>query len=693
MTREIPPISSGDILELKAAIENAQPGDVIYITKDLTLNLDQYQATFPLLSEVGLGGSIPFKIIGQPSASKGPGAKIHIGTPGNPLTDSLLRGNDSYGQYFVSVAFENISLHMSLHILSSTDITNDDYGGHGGYVCYGENCSFVNCEAEGSITAESGYNIGHITAFIGIADGDNLVMDHCTNNCNLSLPYCVEFGGLIGYAACQYINIVDCVNNASISGRWGVGGIANYIYADNLYIANCVNNGNIYASDFFVSGIVKSCYGATNCIIKNCYNYGKITTHNTSGTEENAYDVAQAGIVAILALESPNGGVYNCVNYGEIEATRFSKVLGGIVGRLGPGEVVDCVNYGSIRYGGMIGGIVGGAASGVYGDETLPVLIKRCVNKGSVYGTWRGVGGIAGSVYGNTTVEDCGVCAMVGTIEADSEEVGGIVGMVQFDIQIGYYNPEGLATIQNNVSCAQFIKVNHVLTANNGTDYVHRILGRFLPDQLNPDIPGVGDKFLVLKNNYALPSVMLVGNNSNILEGYELDHFYSIQKGGVYSKPGVTVQHDDPDYGANRLNGADATEIDPAHPLANILFPCMYPDLGPIVIPARLSCGGNRAKYPAGCTSVGLFWPDGKTLLATATNDENGIMNLTVPESVFIGFGSYCFIVKRIRSSRSRWLNYIESFPVYVYITRNGNSHAKVSICYSMMLGEPNFMV
>ncbi|GHU74216.1 hypothetical protein AGMMS49992_15030 [Clostridia bacterium] len=702
MTREIPPISSGDILELRAAIENAQPGDVIYITKDLTLNLDQYATALPkdtTASTNVVDGTIPFSIIGQPSASKGPGAKIHIGSAGNPLTVSLVGGVGSRVNFFASVSFSNISLHMSL---SLEDYGVDDgkvvrgYSGYGGYVCCGENCVLVNCDAEGSIIGDGGQK-GLISPFIGVSY-KKLEMDRCTNNCIVSLPSYFEIGGFVGDAQCQYASIVDCVNNGSITGLSRIAGIASYISSDNLYIKGCVNKGDIDNDYGESAGIAGLMYSGINCVVKNCNNSGKITNHITGGTDENALWVDIGGIVGRLIVDSPNGGLYGCVNYGEIIGTTFCKHLGGIAGHVEPGEVVDCVNYGSIRYGGMIGGIVGGAASGSYNNPTLPSLIKRCVNRGSVYGTWRGVGGIVGSAYASTTVEDCGVCAMVGTIEADTEEAGGIVGMVQYDDYLGFYIHEGLTTIQNNVSCAQFIKVNHVLTANNGTDYVHRILGRFLPDQLNEEINTdmwgpVGDKFLLLKNNYALPSVTLVGNNSNILEGYELDHFYSIQKGGVYSKPGVTVQHDDPDYGANRLNGADATEIDPAHPLADILFPCMYPDLGPIVIPARLSCGGNRAKYPAGCTSVGLFWPDGKTLLATSTNDENGIMNLTVPESVFIGFGSYCFIVKRIRSSRSRWLNYIESFPVYVYITRNGNSHAKASICYSMMLGEPNFMV
>ncbi|GHU75892.1 hypothetical protein AGMMS49992_20670 [Clostridia bacterium] len=689
MARELPPISSGDIRDLQAAIENAEPGDVIYITKDLTLHLDDYETALPTLTTSGFGNSIPFSIIGQPSASKGPNAKIHIGSAGKRLKVPLVGGNRT-GWYdtafFASVTFENISLHMTL---SPTEHF------FGGYVCLGENNVFVNCDAEGSIVNDS-VDIGYISPFIGDSWG-TLYMNHCTNNCKVSLPSCRYIGGLVGSIGGDTNTIVSCVNNGSIRGFNQLGGIASGIYCDNLYMENCVNKGDIDAVYVEGGGIAGFIWCEINCIVKNCYNSGTITTQTTSITDGW---VGLGGIVGSIEMGAPNAGVYSCVNYGDVVGRGVLKRLGGIVGSLWVGEVMDCVNYGSVRNGGMIGGIVGCATSGVYQGSINPSLIKRCVNKGNVYGTSHGVGGIAGCLYGDVTVEDCRVCGMVDTvdtvvtIEANSQEVGGIVGMVQLDVDIAWtdISYEATTIIRNNLASAGLIKVNNASLADNGLDYVHRILGRFLPDQLNPDPlvpPNVGDKFLLLENNYAFPSLKLVGNNSKILEGYELDHFYNIQKGGVYPKPGVTVQHSDPDYGANRLNGANANEIDPAYPLAKIMFACMYPIN--VVIPARLTCGGDRGKYPAGCMTVGLYRPDGKTLLATATNDENGRMKLTVPESVFIGFGKYCFLVKRMRTSRNWLTNYTETFPVYVYISRNSKGGATSSICYSMMLGDPNF--
>ncbi|GHU70345.1 hypothetical protein AGMMS49992_02520 [Clostridia bacterium] len=680
-------ISDGNILKLQEAITKAQPDDVIYITKDLTLNLDQYVTPLPTATTSTV--SIPFSIIGQPSASKGSNAKIHIGSTGNPLTVPLVSGKFWEGKH-AQVTFKNISLHMDLTPTESH---------YGGYVCFGEHCVFANCDAEGSIISDSD-SINEISPFIG-RSVDNLDMDNCTNNCIVSLPSCESVGGFVGSTAWGNANIVDCVNNVSIRGLSYIAGIVGMIAVNNLYIKGCVNKGNIDAYETNAAGISGSADCWDNCVIRNCYNSGIITTYNTEEAEieGDATWVGLGGILGQIQCELPNGGLYSCVNYGNIIGTELCKHLGGIVGHLEGGEVVDCVNFGSVQYGGMIGGIVGGAASSYTSPINLS-LLKRCVDKGSIYGTWRGVGGIAGSVYGFTTVEDCRVCAMVDTIEADTEEVGGIVGMVQWDYNIGRPDREEWTTIRNNVACAEFVKVNHDSLADNGLDYVHRILGRFLPDQFNPDIViepwnpwnTIADKFLLLENNYAMPTVTLVGNNSNILEGYEYDHFYNIQSSGVYPEPGAVVKHSDPDYGANRLNGADVAEFDPAHPLPNSLLECMYGYIPPII--TATLCGFNHGDgVRPGCFTVGLYADDGTTLLAKATNDSKGIMKLPLISPSLAHPGSKCFWVRRVRNSNNHVLNYVESFPVRVWVTQDDKGKLNHYVCYSMMLGEPNFLI
>ncbi|GHU72380.1 hypothetical protein AGMMS49992_08220 [Clostridia bacterium] len=677
-------ISDGNILKLQEAIENAESDDVIYITKDLSLNLDQYQTAMPTATKNGTLGDVPFSIIGKPSASKGSDAKIHIGSTGNPLKVSLV-GNDPFPEKYASVTIKNISLHMDL---------SPTVAAYGGYVCTGLRCAFVNCDAEGSITEDS-YGGSQVSPFI--AHCFDLDMVQCTNNCNVTLPNGAMIGGFAGHP--HYIaNIVDCVNNGSIIGGYQIGGIAGRLVSENLFMANCINNGDMEVGYSSCGGIAGLMSFNENCIIKNCCNTGKITTHAPDGDEEWLDWADTGGIVGEFYANETNGGLYDCVNYGNITGTRFCKLIGGIVGHLEGGEVFDCVNYGSIRNGGNIGGIVGGATSFWTGHSIVPTIIKRCVDKGSVYGTWCGVGGIAGSVYCDTTVDDCRVCTMVDTIEGETEEVGGIVGMVQYTADVGAYVNEGLAIIRNNMAFAKSVKVNHIATANDGLDYVHRILGRFLPDQLNPDMDlpawasDFGDKFLQLDNNYALQSVALAGNNSNILEGYDYDHFYNIQSGGVYPEPGAVVKHSDPDYGANRLNGADVAEFDPAHPLPNSLLECMYGYIPPII--TATLCGFNHGDgVRPGCFTVGLYADDGITLLAKATNDSKGIMKLPLISPSLAHPGSNCFWVRRVRNSNNHVLNYVESFPVRVWVTQDDKGKLNHYVCYSMMLGEPNFLI
>ncbi|GHU73496.1 hypothetical protein AGMMS49992_12250 [Clostridia bacterium] len=672
-------ISSGDIIDLRNAILAVTEGDTIYITKDLTENLGAY-------TTIVFYDDLPhFSIIGKPAKA---GGRIHIGqdVDGKRMKVALMEGS---WQWPVSADIENIELHMEI----------TDPASSVGFIDYGYNCRFYNCVTEGYIKYQD--QRGPVSPFIGMAKGA-FEMNNCVNNCDLDVPNSDHVGGLAGSVLklpsdpYQTARFTNCVNNGNITGDAAVGGIVAYFEDYNeCYIEDCTNNGDITVTQGQVGGIVSflSVYEGNKSQIIRCRNNGTIKIPLDIEYFNDFNDMG--GIVGYAGSWQSEAkvSIHECVNYGDVFGMTIQNNTGGIAGIIdGNTDIVQCDNYGNIWNGGMLGGIVGFARCSY---EDSYALIQRCFNRGSVHGDMYGVGGIAGLIYGNTIVEDCGVCSVVKTIESASEGVGGIVGAVTYTDYLGYDGVSGLTIIRNNVASTEYIKVIHdAASPGDGNDYVHRILGQFLPDQDNPDPPNYPDlnSRLLLENNYAYPPMLLIGDNGSITDGFKHDAFYNHGAGGVYPSPGVTINSKGPDYGADQLNGGDPIDVDPAHPLAPYMLECMYGYIPPII--TATLCGFNHGDgVRPGCFTVGLYADDGTTLLAKATNDSKGIMKLPLISPSLSHPGSYCFWVRRVRNSNNHVLNYVESFPVRVWVTQDANGKLNHYVCYSMMLGEPNFLI
>ena len=193
---------------------------------------------------------------------------------------------------------------------------------------------------------------------------------------------------------------------------------------------------NNFTSVSYAGGLVGAYYD-TNGVVKNCKNYGKITSNKYAGgligdgiishceSSENQGEVSinktdaigfYAGGIAgqlkttalnsklknLAKVESPyaeayaggiagyifEGGKFSeCENSGKIIANHNGEA-GGIVGECADEcEFISCVNSGDIVGGSAAGGIVGDALNG---------FINSCTNSGGVEGSFY-VGGIAGS--------------------------------------------------------------------------------------------------------------------------------------------------------------------------------------------------------------------------------------------------------------------------------------------------------
>lgn len=121
-----------------------------------------------------------------------------------------------------------------------------------------------------------------------------------------------DAGGIVGRAIGTTNKIINCGNEAAVSGGCNVGGILgnNQAYNTKITVLNCYNMGHISASDR-AGGIVGRC-GGSSLSVTNCYNTGEITSNNYA-----------AGVIA-----GSNFGwtISNCYNTGKISSKNTSNI-------------------------------------------------------------------------------------------------------------------------------------------------------------------------------------------------------------------------------------------------------------------------------------------------------------------------------------------------------------------------------
>lgn len=220
--------------------------------------------------------------------------------------------------------------------------------------------------------------------------------------------------------------IMNCVNKADITTTSSiVGGIAGSTEAQEektVVIINCFNSGKISADGGAIGGIIGSL--SPNCGMENCVNIGDVSSMSSSG------------IAGIVGNANDKSFVFNCVNTGTVNSSTSSKWggasnVGGVTGSLG-GEIKNCVSTGNViaaphpddtsnNTGNYIGGIVGRSNSAA--------VITNCHwFKGAAISPNHGVGGDGSYDVGTdegTTAADAVNKLPVGAIILDSYEKEG----------------------------------------------------------------------------------------------------------------------------------------------------------------------------------------------------------------------------------------------------------------------------
>lgn len=203
--------------------------------------------------------------------------------------------------------------------------------------------------------------------------------------------------------------VSNCVHSGNtVTGSSKVGGLVGEA-KEQAKITNCetqtgdtVNPGN---STDYVGGIVGY---VTSAEVTNCVNKAKVTGDTNIGGIAGCAD--GASIVA-------------CTNTSMVQSSKTSgnTYIGGIVGnanQTNPVMIESCVNEGTVKGAVFLGGIVG----------DLNGSADKCLNKAAVTGSSSNVGGIAGSLRGNSIVRRC-YSSKEKEIKG-TNRVGGIVGVV-----------------------------------------------------------------------------------------------------------------------------------------------------------------------------------------------------------------------------------------------------------------------
>lgn len=256
-------------------------------------------------------------------------------------------------------------------------------------------------------------NIGNISAGPysgGIVYENNGIVTSCVNIGNITVGG-ERCGGIIGINKSSD-EISGCSNNGNIQATTYTGGIIGLNEAE-CKVVNCNNYGeNLINNGSYVGGII-GC-STTKIIIEDCKNLSSITCKNNY----------TGGIIG-QAVESE---IRNCSNAGNIVINNDTYTFaGGIVGGIGGSQtsiIEKCKNTGNIKYGASwAGGIVGRA---------YDVNIFGCKNEGklerSVEST-RSADNIGG-IIGEGRIVNIENCKNLGTIQAQGNDVGGIIGKV-----------------------------------------------------------------------------------------------------------------------------------------------------------------------------------------------------------------------------------------------------------------------
>ncbi len=314
---------------------------------------------------------------------------------------------ESKGSYLGGIAYK---VEPGATVDSCRNIANitSAKGGVGGIAVYSQG-TIIRCNNDGKITAT-----GTVGGILAQSQGGDTIA-YCNNYGTINVTG-NNVGGIVGSGtkSLEPLTIIDCHNEASVTGKGYLGGVAGRLYPGSV-LESCSNIGNVTSvSSTNIGGVAGQHDYAAGYESKmtNCYNTGDVvgTGKYIGGVVGNNYSGCQYyycyNTGSVLSGADFAGGfsgghsgyAFGCYNAGSVEANGYG--IGGFSG-LGSGTIEQCFNVGSVtstngtnKYG-VAGGLWG------YGRPTL----RDSYNMGDVSGQ-KYVGGIAGGAFTGMVLEN-----------------------------------------------------------------------------------------------------------------------------------------------------------------------------------------------------------------------------------------------------------------------------------------------
>lgn len=337
------------------------------------------------------------------------------------------------------------------NITDATNTENDVRGAHnvGGIAGYFGSKDTENTDVTYTITR--GVNNGGDILATGAVDKDT--KESTTSN---------ELTRKDGFIT-EYVRGGSQGSEQSIIGN--IGGIAGYMYGDNVYIASSANRGTVHSQDISTEKVLPVNQAANAGGI-----VGKIDRSHTIGKDDATGIIDTEKIKDKLGTNYEKAAVSNSYNTGDV---RGYMGVGGVAGMMYNGEIAGSYNLGTVNttrnqdsfnqgnyFAVNMGGIVGDTTEetdaravlydvynkGQIGDENfkyyarhvggvvgrLSGAVEKAYNTGAIYNGYSIVGGIVGWLNAGSVTNsfNTGNITVWNHDGAEASNVGGIAGDV-----------------------------------------------------------------------------------------------------------------------------------------------------------------------------------------------------------------------------------------------------------------------
>jgi len=172
-------------------------------------------------------------------------------------------------------------------------------------------------------------------------------------------------------SSARIYDVVNChAKNGGIIADASAAGLGYEIFYS---MENCTSNLRIKQNETTTSSssFAGLCFSVGT--IKNCVNYGDVIASKK---------ISYMGGFCVSLYEEMN----NCINYGNIilDETAYSSGVGGLVGSVNSAKIINCKNYGKVSGEKSLWNVKAGGLAGWLNPNGSPAIVVNCINYGEI---------------------------------------------------------------------------------------------------------------------------------------------------------------------------------------------------------------------------------------------------------------------------------------------------------------------